>query len=339
MTGRKTDAPGRHLRRRPRRRGRFAGAALATVLVAEVAARVVSGAAEAPALRWHDRPTQVKAEQLAGLGDVDVVVIGTSMAQQGLVPDALGDALDASVYNAALNGGVPAVMEPWLLDEVVPRVHPDVVVWGLSALDLSLAYGDAIVDAYETAPATRTGILGEADRTASRFSVLVRDRRLLRDPSALFGSAAEQAQQEQEAAETLVGDDGERIAFEPDRSHARQRETQARITPFLVDRDDLAAIARTADALRGEGRRLVLVELPVPPRFTALYPDGAAQHAVVGDTLDALADVLDVPLVRLAELGPDGAFDDADFVDFTHLDRDPAARFAAAVGRAIATLD
>lgn len=308
-----------------RRIGRFLVGALVVVIVAEVGARGLVGASDAVALEWHDHTTQHKVDQMDDRGGIDVAVVGTSMAQQALVPSQL-DVGGRSAYNAALNGGVPTVMEPWLLDHVRPRLDPSVVVWGVSPLDLSDAYGQATEDAYDAALRTRPGILASLDRWASGRSELLHHRRDLRDPSSLFGDEAEQSEASAREAAQEVGPDGERLVFETDTSPARARETASRLTPWVVDRDDLAAMVRVAEELAADGVQLVLVELPVPGRFTALYPRGPEQHEIVGTVIDELGAALDVPVVR-----PDVEFDDADFVDYTHLDRDAAARFSAAL--------
>lgn len=300
---------------------------VAVALASEILARFVLGAADVPVLEWQDFTTQHKAAQLDQRGSVEVVIAGTSMAQQALVPSVLEPRSGRSVYNAALNGGVPTVMEPWLLEHVEPRVDgKQAIVWGLSALDLSASYGAAVEEAFASAKRTRSGTLASVDRWVSSWSELVRARTVLRDPSELFGDPAAEARASADEAEAQVGPDGERLAFETDRSEARRREVAERLTPFLIDRDDLAAVARVAHHARQQGVPLVLVELPVPERFKALYPRGSEQHALVAETLDALGDELGVAVFH-----PETRFDEDDFVDFTHLDADAAERFSTEV--------
>lgn len=301
---------------------------MVVVLVgAELSARAVLRSTEVPILEWQDFSTQYKASQMDDRSDVDVVIAGTSMAQQALVPEVIDAGVGGTTtYNAALNGGVPTVMEPWLEDQVQPRIGGDTIVWALSSLDLSAAYGSAIEDAYATAKQTRSGTLAATDRWVSSWSDLVRGRTLMRDPSSLFGDEADETKLDAAEAVAQVGPDGERRVFDVDLTEARRRETASRVTPFLVDREDLAAIARVALRARDGGQRLVLVELPLPDRFKALYPRGDAQHTVVAETLDALGAELDLPVFH-----PAGAYPDDDFVDFTHLDAEAAGRFSAEV--------
>ncbi len=315
---------------------RFGLAFVAVVVMAEVAARLTMGVADVPVLRWHDETTQLKVEQMDQRGQVDMVVIGTSMAQQDIVPSVLADSIAGagsptpSIYNAALNGGVPVVMEPWVLDQVLDRLQPDTVVWGLSTLDLSLEYGDATLNAYEQALETKSGPYAAADRWVAKVSTLMADRRVLRDPNQLVGGGAEANRRRLAEAEAEVGPDGERTNFVVDTGIRQSQEIARRITPFQLDRDDLASIARTVTVLQARGIEVIFVELPVPDRFQALYPGGPDQHVLVQNTIVALAGELEVDVIAL-----DGFSQDQSFIDFTHLDAATANSFSESLGEAM----
>lgn len=305
--------------------------ALVTVLVgAEAAALAVERRAEHPPLIWYDEATQLKVGQMAERGQTSTVVVGTSMAWQGLVPEVLGG---ADAYNAGLAGGVPTVTEQWLADEVVSVLRPRQVVWGLSALDFSDHYGDAGLEIYERAPATRSGLLADADRELRGISAIFRQRSALRNPSLLLGPAEQDAAKRLRDAEEILGPSGERRDFRSVLTARRAIEVQARITPFVADRDDVAAVVRTVEALQAEGIEVVFVELPVPPRFLELYEGGPAQHDQTSRLLLAMADELDVPLITAG-----GSYGDDDFVDYTHLTEDAALRFSTEVAAAMAAL-
>ncbi len=315
---------------RPTAMARFA-LALVTVLVgAEAAALAIERRADHVPLLWYDEATQLKVGQMAERGQTSTVVVGTSMAWQGLLPQVLaGD----DGYNAGLAGGVPTVTERWLADEVVLSLRPRQVVWGLSALDFSDVYGDAGLEIYQQAPATRTGVLAGADRELRRFSAIFRQRAALRNPSLLLGSAEEDAAKRLTDAEQFLGPSGERRDFRTILSAERALEVQARITPFVADRDDVAAVVRAVEALQADGIEVVFVELPVPPRFLELYERGPAQHDQTSSLLVAMADELGVPLIS-----SDGTYGDDDFVDYTHLTEDAALRFSTEVAAALAAL-
>ncbi len=294
---------------------KFIAGVLVTLLVAEGVARVVIGEASAPVLRWHDFSSQLKVEQMDELGQAGVVIVGTSMAQQDLVPTLFSQSLDdVSVYNAGLNGGVPTVTESWLLDHVVPRLEPSLVVWGLSALDMSAAYGDATKNAYDQALESKPGLLAPADRWGSSFSTLVSSRGVLREPTKLRGEEASLRREQFTRATEELGPDGERINFESALGPDRQDEMLSRLNPYRLDRDDLAAIVRTVSNLRSQGIEVIFVELPVPSRFVSLMPRATEDLQLFSDALQQLADELGVVV-----LVPEIKLMDSDFVDFSHL--------------------
>ena len=318
-------------RRPPRPAVRFLLGVVAVVVAAELTARGAIALADPVVLRYHDHTAALTLAQLDARSTdtrigTEVVIVGTSMAKQDLDPTVIGEITGRSTYNAALEGGVPTVMGPWLLGPVLDRVDPSTVVWGLSALDLSATYGAGVERAYREAPATRDGLLADVERSTARFSTLVAARPVLRDPSLLAGEGREAARADLAAAAARLAADGQRRDFGRAVGVDRQREVAGRITPFAVDRADLIAVITTVSELRDRGIDVVLVELPVPQRFVELYPEGPSQHRLVSDTIAALGAELGVPVVT-----PSTAADQLGFVDFTHLDDASATAFSRSV--------
>lgn len=308
---------------------------LVAVTASEAGARFAVDVAEAPILRWHDFSSQLKVEQMTAMSDgADVVIVGTSMAQQDLVPAVIASQLDDwSAYNAGLNGGVPVVMEPWLMGQVLPAMQPSLVVWGLSPLDVSAVYGDATKNAYDQAFETRQGLLARADRWVSEYSTLVSSRAVLRDPRKLFGDESIVLQTQASEAAAALGAAGNRIVFDSELGIERQTEVSERVSPFNLDRDDFAAIARTVDNLRSRGVEIVFVELPVPPRFVSLMPNKAQDEQLFREAVAALGSELDVVVLEASEV-----YGDSNFVDFTHMSSEAAAKFSADIGAQLAEL-
>ncbi len=237
----------------PSRRSQLSLAAagvLLVVVLAEIAARVVM-AQTTDAIRWYDAVAQHKIEQIESRTSVDVVFAGTSMAQQAFIPSVFTDATDQTAWNAGLAGGTPEVMMPWLLDEVVPRLQPTTVIWGLSSFDLAPAYGAAQAAVYNDALATRDGWLAEMDRAVSNRSVLVRNRPVLRSLDAIAGAAAHDRGVAHENAERITGADGERTEDTIDLSNQRRRIIEARLANFVPDVDDLAVVVTDAHPVAG----------------------------------------------------------------------------------------
>jgi len=299
--------------------------------LAEVSARIAEAAGPI-ALRWYDTSTQLKVEQMDRLSGTDIVFAGTSMVWQGLVPDSFteADPDHRTAYNAGLAGGVPVVMEPWLLEEVTPRLDPDLVIWGLSSMDFSSSYGDDNLSRFRDALEGRTGTLATIEQAAAQYSALVRYRSILRRPTALFGAGKAQIEQDFSEAAAVLGDSGERRDFAVDTGPERSRQVQARLRPYLIDPTDIDAIERTAAALRDRGIDVVFVEMPVPNRYVALHPEGAADVARGHEAISALGEILRIPVVDLRY-----GFADSDFADFTHLTQAGAERLTISLALAL----
>ncbi len=304
---------------------------LAVVVLAEVAARLVMSQTT-EAIRWYDATAQLKVEQMENLGEVDVVFAGTSMAQQAFVPAAFADEAGLTAWNAGLAGGTPEVMSPWLLEEVVPRLQPSTVVWGLSSFDVAPAYGPAQAAVYDEALETRDGWLAEVDRAVSAGSTLVRNRAVLRSLDALAGAAAHERGVAHAEAERITGADGERTEQTTGITEQRGQIVAARLAAFAPDPDDLALITQTVRSLEANGIEVILVQLPVPDRFRDAHPQGNADHALVGPALAELAAELDVRFLQML----DEAESD-DFVDFTHLNAATAESFSRSFAAAYAS--
>ncbi len=301
--------------------------ALLMVVLFEGTARLAVAAFDPVATRWYDDAAELKVGQMESLSAADTVVIGTSMAWQGLVPSVLAEAGGTGVtYNAGLAGGVPQVMEPWLLDQVIPRLQPTTVIWGLASLDFSATYGEDNAATYDDALETKTGWLADVDRAVSKVSVLIRDRRQLRDPSALFGDRRDEAIEARAEAQAVLGADGERLDFIENTDDDRRLAVRQRLANYALDGTDIDAILRVADHLAAHDITLVLVALPMPPRMVEQHPRGADDAATTARAIDALAADLGVAVLR-----PTGDYIDSDFVDYTHLGAAAAERFSAEI--------
>jgi hypothetical protein len=300
---------------------RFSIGFLLIVLIAEIGARVLMESST-PALRWYDDTAALKIDALDERAESDVVFAGTSMAWQAFVPQIHADATGDVGYNAGLAGGTPEVMDRWLTEEVASRSKPRTVVWGVSSFDLAPNYGEENAEAYDSAAETSQGVLNEIDRALSGVSTLIKERSVLRDPNEIWGEGREKRDADLATAEKYLGVDGERLDFREDTGRELRRVTQARLAGFSPDPQDVATIEETVAELQGDGVEVVFVELPVPPRFVELHPEGESDHAEVGATFSQIAERTGSRFLRLSE-----GYDDDDFVDFTHLDQPGIERF------------
>lgn len=105
---------------------------------AEVAARVASAHLPDPA-PWPTNETEVKDAQMAALGDIDVVFLGTSVTEAAVDPAAVDRALTIRAYNAALPFATQRSLLVWMRDFVIPDLHPRLIVLGIPEWGMGLA--------------------------------------------------------------------------------------------------------------------------------------------------------------------------------------------------------
>ena len=206
------------------------------------------------------------------------------------------------------------------------RVTPGRGPVRLSSLDFPDVCGKDGINVYPSAPATRSGILGSAERFGRQWSALVRPRPVVSNPSLLIGEGQVRTAEKFNMAAVTLGPEGERLNFEPALCENRAIEVRAWISPFRADRKDVAAIVRTVAGLRAQGISAIFVEMPVSLRFLSLHDGGASEHRLVGDVINATGEELDVPIIQTT-----GVFFDDDFVGHIHLNAVAAANFSAEV--------
>ncbi|MEX2554917.1 MAG: hypothetical protein WEB06_04735 [Actinomycetota bacterium] len=238
---------------------------------------------------WNDWQATHKVaaiDALARRGGSPLVLMGSSMMDYAVDPGALSKLLGLKrpVFNASLNGAEARLMDFWLLNVVVPRLRPRVVVIGVSSRELNdLGEGtrrafDAVRDSYggravagDLSPTERILELGE------RVSGLVRYRSLLRKPSRLFD------------AEPL--EEGLAVSALGAPTHSRRTDVYRTLPPisggFAVGGSSMRALDHLIGRLESLGIRVLLVEMPISPDGYARHPNGIAdyrsfQQAVAG---------------------------------------------------------
>ncbi|MBK9178110.1 MAG: hypothetical protein IPM45_00820 [Acidimicrobiales bacterium] len=265
------------------------------LLLAEGAARVLAPYLPEPPL-WHDRATAVKASQMdelaSGGGCVPVVFVGNSMTRDALVPEVFtaADPARRPAYNAALDAATPALLERWVTDQVVPRLHPDTVVIGLSSFDLNdnASIGRAALAGYEEAPQSRSDVWGRLQAPFLRWSDLVRYRTELRDPGVVWGALGRLRRQQREPRDGpegipgILGPLGEGLSRR-DQTYTgspgvQQFVRSELLNDFAVGGRQVRALHRTVTTLQDEGVQVVLLLLPVTDDYVALHPEGSADH-------------------------------------------------------------
>lgn len=310
---------------------RFCVALLVTFIALELIARVASSTMAEP-LRFYDAETEVKAGQIEELDDVDVLILGSSMPWQGLLPDLFADE-GLSAYNASLAGGVPPITQSWLEDQnLISELAPETVIWGLSSLDFAPSYGEQNFELYEESLEAAPGFLNDMERFSSRYLTLVSYRSQLRDPSFVFGSGDDGVAASRREAESNVFPLGDRTEYETNTSPELAGVQRSRLTDFEIDQSDSAIVESIVEALIEQGIRVVLVEMPVPSRFVGLHPAGGESYELVKEEIARLGSTTGADVIDAANW-----FDDSSFVDFTHLDRRSAEVLSGIVASYLST--
>ncbi len=254
------------------------------------------------------RTKQLQLADLAASGDSpEVLFTGTSKVWYGIDADLFTEIDGRSSYNAGLPAAGPTAQESWLLDVVEPTVEPDVVIWGVSAYDVS----------------------GRLDSTSQRIVDAVELQQQLFAPLAWSGLMTGAETVEEGAPETwVVAPEDVGVA-----NRGQQRTEELGFNPTLetlvtyfvggaaeADPGELAAIRATIDGLRGRGVEVIMVSMPVPDSFRALQPDGAADALTAA--IDDVAAEAGVDHLDLSRSMPEGTF-----ADYTHLTGTGATEF------------
>lgn len=322
----------------PVRRGRvrwvqWLAGFLIVVLGAELAVRVLADRLPEPLDHFsvHAQRTVNDLEALEAAGvRSDLTFVGTSMVRRDIDANRAEELMPGIewAHNVALPGAQTPVVERWMLEEVVPRIEPRRVVWGISSIDFNDGRPNKTIDQYELARATERGWYADADRALQRFAVSDH-RDVLRDPlqleRSLTGTAADY-----DRARPL----GDRAVWElgyPKTSEEQLRRIQAnhlvtvrdrQLADFRTGERELRAYRRTLDALRERGIEVAVVIMPVPSTYVEAHPDGARDFDAWKDEVRAASG--DVPVLDMAD-----TMADEDFRDLEHLYMPAAREFTA----------
>lgn len=309
-----------------RRLATLLAAVLAVFLLAEGAVRVLTTGMPEP-VTWYHEIAQAKTEQLAEVETpLDYLFAGTSQTYYGIDPAVVDERLGTKSYNAGIPAAMPDVQRRWLLDTVLPSVEVDTVVWALSSVDLNAARPQRMAPVYDSAFATRGGVLASVDRWLAARSELFRYRRTLADPQQWFSD-----DDPLDRARRVLLSSGKRKPAGEDTSDAERRRIRRDVIgDYEPGGRTSATIRQTVVDLRREGVDVVLAWLPEAPRYLELLPD-ASLHAEAEEEVRGLAADLGVPLLDLSE-----GYGDHDFVDFTHLDGPAAQRLSVALAERLA---
>ncbi len=321
-----------------KRRGRFTAAfvigLLTTLVGSELAVRASAGRLSEPQI-YFSGPAQTAIHDMdvlaaAGITS-DITFVGTSFVRRGIAADRFeGKFADSDyVHNLALPGAQTPVVERWLLDEVVPRLHPKRVVWGVSSIDFNAGRPNRTIEQYLDARASEPGWIAALDRALLSIA-LSEHRDELRDPASLIEAARgnrERFTRQRPLGRRAVWDLGFRDLSDAqlDRMRENHRITvrDKQLVNFRVGDEELNAFRRTLRALREQGIEVVVVVMPIPTSFRELHPGGPEQFEELRDLVLAESEAAGVDALDLSS-----SMDDDDFRDYEHLEVEAAEEFS-----------
>lgn len=298
--------------------------ALAVLVALEAVLHLAGDRLGEPQLWYSPRAQQAVAEMdRLAQADVtsDLVLAGSSMVEFGFRSELLEDALDTvtQVGNVGIPKGYTTVTRRWLLDEVLPRLGPNRVIWGLTSLDFNAGRPTPALPQYEEARAGARGFFGWLDRRLWSVSMISRYRDLLREPSALLGVFEDPVPEETqpELVDLLTPTEWPDVA-QTDRAFQALRGSL--LHDFSIGDQHAADFEYTMAALADRGIELVVVLLPVSEEFVNAHPEGEATFERFRFWLRSEVASRGVPVFDYSK-----AISEGEFLDYNHISPNAAS--------------
>jgi hypothetical protein len=309
---------------------------LVVFLGAELAVRVVGNQLPEP-LRYFSGHAQIFVHDMDTLRDAGVeselTFVGTSMVRRDVDANQLEPLVGMKwVHNLALPGAQTPVVERWLLEEVLPRIHPKRVVWGISSLDFNAGRPDHVIDEYNAARQTKQGFYAELDRMME-LSALSEHREALRDPLSVQrvvegnGRSYKETRKLQDRAVWKLGyPPSTPQQIERGRANHLRTVRDKQLANFRIGTQEMRAYLDTLRELRRQGIDAAVVLMPVTTGYIDAHPHGAADFNAWKAVVTEAARSVGVPVVDLSNAMPDDAFR-----DYEHLFVGPAHEFTTRI--------
>ena len=289
-----------------------------------------------PPPTWGSRELQAQAtriDQLARDGETCLAFVGSSTVGSAVDPEILTAQLGHDYwYVAWVSGANAPLLRPWTEEVVVPKLDPEVVVLGVTSMEVNDAYDPAnLKDSYYESRGRREAIgsprfADRASRTGENFSALIALRQYLRSPGELVAR--------------LTGRIPEMAPKHGESDHARDKRygqepegmTRVRgyVRVFSIGGDAIEALELSVDQLQADGRAVALLDLPVlEDAWAAWHEGGWSDVEAYRGALHALALRQGIPLFAYH-----GAFQDQElYRDPIHLNGEGSALFTQRFGR------
>ena len=309
---------------------------LAVVLLAEAGVRIVEPRLEPP-LDWFTPSAQRLIHDMDALRDAGVtgglVLAGTSQTNTDLIAGVFERELDSVEHaaNVGLAAATTRANKRWLLGQVVPRLQPGKIVWGLSSLDFNANRRPDTYASYLATRGARPGWTGSLDRKLSRLSALVRHRTVLADPAAFLRDVRDGAPApDRTPTEQLAK---HRAPDRRDKTRSELRRIRSTVLhDYEIGEAEVEAFRTTLARLGDADVEVVVVLLPVPTQFIASHPQGTRDFEAYRRMVREVTAQADVELLDHSR-----AFDDGAFRDYTHLLLPAAEELSRDIGRRLRT--
>jgi hypothetical protein len=315
------------------------GCTVAVFLVAELVVRVLEPLP--PNRTWPDQESQFKADhatQVERSGEREPLIFaGSSVSDAAFDPDAATAAagLDVESFNYAQEGSLASTTARFLGAAVLDQVDPDTVVLGVFPGDIgaapthAAALGDELDGSRGYRLASGTPNLGDRiDHTASRHSSLVAHREILRDPYRLAQWLRRPFTPGFLDARTGALLRHRDLTYDPEPDAEVDRDRADELAPVGPE---VQAIKDLARSLSEQGRRLVVVELPVYRPGFDVGPDADAYEVTHQAMLDVEAETC-AERIDLRDLAPDPSR----WADASHVNAKGTEAISQAVGEWLA---
>lgn len=244
----------------------------------EISVRLFASHLAEPQL-WSTPEAQAKVDQIRARKHAGLAIVGSSVVDVSLDPTRLGP----DAYNAALGAGSIGMVAAFTRSVVVPDLDPKTIVVGISSRELNPNAPDlaAIEQRFLDSPGERQALgtetlLDRADRLLSDVSYLSRYRTALRNPQSWFGHKGPVWD------DKITRDDGMYLGFLDEPYHddpaVLARFRNGALHRFRLGDRQLSELRSLLVDLRSQGRRVLLVAVPVTQDYVNAYPNGRADH-------------------------------------------------------------
>lgn len=290
-------------------------------------------------LIWDTQFTQDKAEQIAELGRVDVVYVGSSVVNAGIDPDLVADhSRFESGYNTAIPSTTPSTWKIWMRDIGYPELCPEVLVVGISVRDYNDANVGIPFDLKSYLPsAGRLALYGEftsatVEQQIGRYSAFVRIRARLREPEKvarflLTGRVPGWPATVLTPDGRYTGWDDNAFAY-PAADSVEQLVTKV-FVDFSVGGAEDQAVRSIVDDAQALGARVVIVRMPtMNEQIIPLLPGGQADLDRFEHQVEKLGVDLGVPVIVYPDMDDNELF----FGDLYHMNLAGTSEFSARLG-------